>query len=106
MGRNRRNRFKDRLMYSTRTQTIVLVFLMLFIFFVLSTGYSVLNAVFGIDTNVEIRPEKDIRITRIDGPTTTNGAYENGNYQYSHNLFIAKGVLPNSNSTISYTRIF
>lgn len=104
MKRNelRKNSLQDRWNYSTRTKLIVLVFLAFLFFLSLSTGYGLLNQVFGISTDIAVRPDKEIRITAVEGPILSGGAYENGNFAYSSNLLNVKGVLPNSDSTITY----
>ncbi len=102
MKKYRRSRWKDFFYYSSRTKRFVLVFVLLLFVFSITSGFSLLSKALGIGTNVEIRPDRDIRITSVEGPILANGAYENGNYQYSHDLLISKGVLPNSNSTIAY----
>lgn len=102
MKNYKRNKWKDSFYYSSRTRKVVLVFLLLLFLFSLTIGFSLLSRVLSIGTNTEIRPDRDIRITNVEGPILSNGAYENGNYQYSHDLLVSKGVLPNQNATITY----
>ena len=95
--------FFDRFSYSNRNTNIFLVSTFLILLFCLTIGYSTLSNVLSIKGDIAVRPTKDIRITNITGPTMTNGAYENTNFRFSHDLLSVNGVLPNDNSTLTYT---
>ena len=95
--------FLDKFSYSNRNTNIFLVSTFLILLFCLTIGYSVLSNVLSIKGDIAVRPTKDIRITSVTGPVMANGAYENTNFRFSHDLLSVNGVLPNDNSTLTYT---
>ena len=91
--------------YSKRNQVILLSVLVVLFYVFLTYGYGLLNTTLKINTDLAVRPDRDIRIISVIGPTYTNGAYETSSYEYSHDFFAITGVLPNNNSTIEYTLV-
>ncbi len=103
MRKKLKRSFYDKFSYSNRNTNIFLVYTFLILLFCLTIGYSVLSNVLSIKGDIAVRPTKDIRITNITGPVLSNGAYENTNFRFSHDLLQVNGVLPNNNSSLTYT---
>ncbi len=95
-------KFNYRFFYSKRMQTIFLFVLVGIFYAFLTYGYAIFNTVLSVNTDLAVRPERDVRITSVSNPSYSNGGYETSESQYSHDYLNVTGVLPNSNSTISY----
>lgn len=81
---------------------ILIIVISLAMLFCLSIGYSVLQQYLDINSLVTLRAQKDIRITNLSNPQSTNGAYEQYNSRYTENDITNNIILPELDSTISY----
>lgn len=69
----------------------------------LSVGYSLLSQELNVSSAVNVRVDADVRVMSLSVPTLTSGAYEQYNSRYTENSLVNNVVLPNLDSTATYT---
>ena len=84
-------------------KNIILLILILFVVSFISITYAALNSEMFIDGSAIVKADSDIRITEIKLVSATNGAYETYNSKYTKETITNGLVLPNDDSTITYS---
>ena len=99
----RKSGLMSKLKYSNYYTTIALGSVLSFLLMFLTIGYSMITTVLNIGGDINVRPNKDIRIINVSGPVSSGGAYETANFRFSHDILSVEGVFPNDNSSLTYT---
>jgi hypothetical protein len=82
---------------------IIVVIIGLVVISSLSIGYSILSKDLNINGNITMRVPNIIRVNSIDTFSSVSGAYETYNPTYNENSITTNIVLPNLDSTATYT---